>query len=220
MDKQLAKNSVEIFVPVEKIEKLIEAKLCCTSLATKLLREEDPSAYNMAIERSLFSYCPEPFETFPRELGFIRGATVFSKSVDKLLKFASEKLGRELTLPPKEQIYFEGKVGDATCFLLHLSNTVHNELFLSDILLQNPKNINLREETSSEYKGLGYGIFDEILANIQKYAQRKKYTRLGLLASNKINMEIFFRRGFVIEDTHIGERAKQSERGYPMVRFL
>lgn len=220
MDKQLAKNAIQIFVPVVKIEKLIGTKLNYTVLSTQNLRQEDPSAYNMAIERSLFSYYPEPFDTFPKDLGYFRKEVVFSKFVDRFLKFASEKMGRTFQLPPKEQIYFEGAKGEVTCFLLHLANTLNNELFISDIVLQNPKNPNIREHTFDGYKGLGYGIFNEILLNIEDYARRKKYARIGLLASNKINMEIFSRRGFVIEESIIGERAMQSEQGYPMVKFL
>jgi len=220
MDKQLEKNSIQVFIPVEKIEKIVGKKLSYITQNTMLLQKNDPSSYNMAIERSLITYYPEPISHLPEELGHIREDYCFSNTIDVFLKKVSKKMRLNIQLPHKEQICFEGEFGSINCFSLHLSNTLNNELFISDIFLQNPNNPNIVGQTSLDYKGLGHGIFDEILSNIENFALTKNYSKLGLLASNKVNMEIFKRRGFAIEDNHFGEIAKSVEMSYPMVKLL
>lgn len=220
MDKFLDKKEGSSFLPLTQIEDIIGAKLSFTCSTTNEIRKTDPSEYNMAIERSLFTYFPRVIPAIPEELGFYRERPNFYSKVTEFLKWASKQLKKDISLPPKEQICFSGTLKETECFNLHLANTVNNELFISDIFLQNPRNPNRLEQTGVGFRGLGNGIFDEIITNIEKCAKAANYSKIGLLASNKINMEIFARRGFVIEGTHYGERAKVIEMSYPMVKVL
>jgi hypothetical protein len=220
MDKFLDERKCSIFLPLLQIEDAVGAKLKCSCSTTNEIRKTDPSGYNMAIERSLFTYFPNIIKLIPEELAAYREGSAFYSKVTKFLQGESKKLKEDISLPPKEQICFSGALKEIKCFNLHLANTLNNELFISDVFLQNIKNPNCIEETSVGFKGLGNGIFDEIMKNIEKFAELANYSKIGLLASNKTNMEIFARRGFVIEHTHHGKMAKIIELSYPMVKKL
>jgi hypothetical protein len=220
MDKLLDKKEGSIFLPLTEIEDVIGAKLSFACSTTNEIRKTDPCAYNMAIERSLFTYFPDVIPTIPEELGYFRTKPEFFSQVTKFLKWASKELKMDILLPPNEQICFSGALKEIECFNLHLANTLDNELFISDIFLQDPNKPNRMGQTGFGFRGLSNGIFDVVIQNIERYAREEQYSKIGLLASNKINMEIFARRGFIIEETHMGERAKSIEMSYPMVKVL
>jgi len=211
MDIKLDEVDISIFVPVERLHLLIGRELTHTHMCSDEIRANDSKAYNQAIERSLFSYFPKKIKSIPESLGAYRFSSEFYFHVELYLK----ELGLET--PPSEQVCFEGELDGEWCYSLHLANTLNEELFIADIAFQNPLFPNKMGHTEREYKGLGNGIFDFTLKNIYGYAAQSGYKRVGLLASNTVNMEIFLRRGFVIEDNILGKLARQYKQGYPMV---
>jgi hypothetical protein len=218
MNNKLDRVNPEIFIPISEIEGILGTKFEISCLHSYLLKRDDPILYNGAIERSVNVYIPAIIPNLPENLFKYR---LKSEFYSKLTKFLSKEYPK-LLKPPQEQIRYSSEINNITFLKLYLANTLENELFLSDIFLQNPFITSYEEslQISNGYQGLKHGIFDQILVNIEKFARLYDYSQIGLMASNELSMQIFKRRGFSLDNTFIAEYAKVIKQGYPMTKVL
>ena len=218
MDINIVKVEPSQFIPIPVIENLVGEKLDIEQYSSDYIRRNSPAMFNLAIERSLTKYTPHIFPNLPRELLPYRTLSQFYLYANEYLR----SISKEIAVAPKEQVCYTGRFKGILCFKVHLANALLDELFISDIFLQNPKETNYSDsvELSADYVGLGNGIFDLIISNIEQYALKYNYSTIGLVASTKISMNIFERRGYSIDNNQHGKRGEKLGMSYPMTKNI
>jgi len=110
---------------------------------------------------------------------------------------------------------------------LHLVETGTNmkqgpELFLQDILLQDPNGASQRRLPGQQLPGMGRGIFGELMANLGHFAISQGYPRVALTAATRDHVPVFLSVGYELDNRfpEFLDLAKDTNVQYPMVREL
>ncbi len=199
---------VEVFLPVEQIQALMPRPLINRKLAFAEYPEEKR---NHALERSISKLVMRNF-FFPEVFAELRYQIDFQQVVQKYLQ---THYPNQSPLP-NNQVYFKGSLAGVPdeVYIVHLAETLDNELFIADIVTQNPLG---QPNQSGDFEGLGHGVFMEFLQRLEDYAASNHYQQIGLVAASRWQKEMFERRGFVFEeDTPFGQYALMTDQGFPM----
>jgi GNAT superfamily N-acetyltransferase len=200
MDERLEERLVDTFVPIVEIEAIIGESVTHKRYTGTQIRRKSCSDYNFAIERSLLhTGC-----SVPDRFLFVWEETTFFTKLNRYLEKEYLKGNSPVAGVPGEQIEYVGSVGKHAVYDLHLANVYLDELYISYLFLQNPKQTSYAMTTvlSPDYKGLGNGIFDQILTNVEEHARSFGYGRLALHAANETLRDIYLRRGFETDEAN------------------
>jgi len=98
--------------------------------------------------------------------------------------------------PP--QALLECVEGGDEIIALHLVNS-QEELFLQDIVLQNPKGESIRRLPNQKLPGMGNRIFPEVMQNLESYARTNGFPRIGLYAAYTETVPVFESVGYSVD---------------------
>lgn len=196
-------------VPVEEIRNIMDGALECGTMRNEFLMLRKPSDFNQAIQRSMMKFV-EMGLFFPGEMADVAEQPYFKE----FLKMYLHDMGVRVNLPTS-QVRFHGELENEEVFNVHLADVIGDELYLSDIVLRDPRDPQKRIEG-----GFGHGVFDKILNRLEGFGKQYGYKRLGLIAAHERNMRAFRKRGFFVESNTFGVNAQRMGMSYPMFKPL
>lgn len=196
-------------IPVGKIRDIVDGPLESSTCRNEQLMLKDPINFNQALQRSMVKMVLSGVP-FPNELAELADQPVFRNALGMCLYEMGIK-----TAPSCVQVRFSGNLNDDEVYSVHLADVIGGELFLTDIVLSDP-----RDARKRVMGGLGHGVFDEIMLKIEEFAKQNRYRQIGLIAAFEKNMNTFSKRGFVVEENLFGKNAHKMGMSYPMVKFL
>lgn len=202
---RLEEVDISNFIPLKTIADIFEAFVTIDVIENDQI---DDYCFNQGINRSISMITRKRGIILPKDFQFL---IADSSYLDQVKEFFVQN--RVFDIIPKNQVEYEVFADGEFCLCLSLAETAEFELFISDLELKNPF-------SEVENSSMGHGVFNTVLKNIEKYAAENRYLRVGLIALDHRLMEVFQRRGYVIEDTLEGELAKEVGENYPMVKWV
>ena len=211
-------NEIRKIIP-QRVEKVLGFVPSIVYYEDDCVRAHDLLRYNSGIMASANHFTLEHpeyrfyiVEQFEKNGVYFSNMQAFFGSCQNLDEIVSCK-------PP--QTMLDCVEGNDEILALHLVET-QDELFLQDIVLQNPAGTSTHRLPGQKLPGIGNSVFGEVMRNLGTYALSNGYPRIALYAATVDHIPVFESVGYSL-DTRFPELimlAKMTGCQVPMVKEL